>query len=258
MKDRHIAKVMDVWASKNKIENPNTKVKFLEVVDHIASLFSPGDYFYFIFSFETLEMQLVSPNIKDVLGIEPEVFSLDYLFLIMHPEDTSKIHEKENVCLDFLFNHISIEDIPMYKVIYLMRLKHLNGDYKTILHQSRAINVSKGGKIQQVLCIYTDLTYLNPPMDHKISFISAERPSYYAIETTNRYSFIENNSLKIYSKREIQILDEIAQGKSFVEIAEILHISPHTVNTHKKNILKKSKCKNTAELIAKCIREGII
>jgi len=95
-------------------------------------------------------------------------------------------------------------------------------------------------------------------MDHKISFISAERPSYYAIETTNRYSFIENNSLKIYSKREIQILDEIAQGKSFVEIAEILHISPHTVNTHKKNILKKSKCKNTAELIAKCIREGII
>jgi len=153
MKDRHIAKVMDVWASKNKIENPNTKVKFLEVVDHIASLFSPGDYFYFIFSFETLEMQLVSPNIKDVLGIEPEVFSLDYLFLIMHPEDTSKIHEKENVCLDFLFNHISIEDIPMYKVIYLMRLKHLNGDYKLYYINQEQLMFPREGKSNK-FCVY--------------------------------------------------------------------------------------------------------
>lgn len=41
-------------------------------------------------------------------------------------------------------------------------------------------------------------------------------------------------------------------------MATYFNVSPHTINTHKRNILKKSHCKNTAELVAKCIREGVI
>ncbi|MFO7674052.1 MAG: LuxR C-terminal-related transcriptional regulator, partial [Lutibacter sp.] len=62
----------------------------------------------------------------------------------------------------------------------------------------------------------------------------------------------------LFTKREIEIIIQLAQGENFKEIAALLFVSPYTIKTHRKNILKKSGCKNTAELIAKCIHEGII
>jgi len=58
--------------------------------------------------------------------------------------------------------------------------------------------------------------------------------------------------------REIDIIKSISEGKDFKNMATHFNVSPHTINTHKRNILKKSHCKNTAELVAKCIREGVI
>ncbi len=51
------------------------------------------------------------------------------------------------------------------------------------------------------------------------------------------------------SDREMEIFLMVANGKSTREIAEALFLSPHTVNTHRKNILKKLSCKNAAELL---------
>ncbi len=142
--------------------------------------------------------------------------------------------------------------------MYLLRLKPKKGKYKTILHQSRAINISKGGKIHQAICVHTDISYLNIPIDHKITFISKERPSYYSIETGDSFELIENSFKTIFTKREKEIIKNLSIGKDYNQIASLLYVSPHTINTHKRNILKKSGCKNTPELITKCIIEGII
>jgi DNA-binding CsgD family transcriptional regulator len=69
---------------------------------------------------------------------------------------------------------------------------------------------------------------------------------------------LKNSLRNILSVREKEIIKKVAEGKSLNDIADQLFVSPHTVNTHKKNILRKSHCKNTTELIARCIREGII
>lgn len=53
------------------------------------------------------------------------------------------------------------------------------------------------------------------------------------------------------SKREAQILGYVLDGKSSIEIAAILFISPNTVNTHRRNILKKTGSKSVLELIRK-------
>lgn len=51
------------------------------------------------------------------------------------------------------------------------------------------------------------------------------------------------------SEREMEVFLLVANGKSTKDIAEALFLSPHTVNTHRKNILKKLSCKNAAELL---------
>lgn len=58
--------------------------------------------------------------------------------------------------------------------------------------------------------------------------------------------------------REIEVINEIAKGKTTKEIAESLFISTHTVETHRKNLLSKTDSSNTAELIVWGVNEGVI
>lgn len=53
------------------------------------------------------------------------------------------------------------------------------------------------------------------------------------------------------SKREIEVLKLIADGKSNKEIAEILVLSVYTVETHRKNIHQKLGVSNSIELLRK-------
>jgi len=60
------------------------------------------------------------------------------------------------------------------------------------------------------------------------------------------------------TKREIEILKHIAEGKSNQEIANHLYISYNTVDTHRKNIMHKLSIKNTAGLVRYAIEKGLI
>jgi len=52
------------------------------------------------------------------------------------------------------------------------------------------------------------------------------------------------------TQREIEIIELIAQCKSSKEIGNILFISRHTVDTHRRNILAKTKMKTTTALLS--------
>lgn len=60
------------------------------------------------------------------------------------------------------------------------------------------------------------------------------------------------------SPREMDILRGIARGKTSKEIADDLFISPFTVQTHRKNILKKLQLESTAELLQFAVKKGLI
>ena len=53
----------------------------------------------------------------------------------------------------------------------------------------------------------------------------------------------------LLSKREREIVSFLEKGFTTKEIAEQLFLSNHTVDTHRRNILRKSEVKNTAQLI---------
>lgn len=60
------------------------------------------------------------------------------------------------------------------------------------------------------------------------------------------------------SAREIEIVQLVAEGLIAKEIADRLHLSTHTVYTHRKNIMKKLKLGSTSELVRWAIEEGIV
>ena len=60
------------------------------------------------------------------------------------------------------------------------------------------------------------------------------------------------------SRREKEVLLLIADGLTNNEIADKLFISVPTVNTHRKSLLEKVKAKNTAILIGRATKQGLI
>ena len=60
------------------------------------------------------------------------------------------------------------------------------------------------------------------------------------------------------SEREVEVLILICQGFSNQEIADQLFISKRTVDKHRANIMEKSQCKNTAQLVMYAIKNKMV
>jgi len=71
----------------------------------------------------------------------------------------------------------------------------------------------------------------------------------------NRSSFSEN---QILSARELEIITLISLEYSGKEISEQLFISLNTVETHRKNIMKKLKTKNVIGLVKYALKNNLI
>lgn len=60
------------------------------------------------------------------------------------------------------------------------------------------------------------------------------------------------------TEREKEILSLLVIGFNSKEISEKLFISPHTVEYHRRQLLKKTKSRNIAQLIGTVYRIGIL
>ena len=63
--------------------------------------------------------------------------------------------------------------------------------------------------------------------------------------------------LRAAAPREREVLQLIAEGNSYKEIAAALGISPKTVGQHRDRLMQKLHCRRTAELVKFALREGL-
>jgi two-component system response regulator NreC len=67
----------------------------------------------------------------------------------------------------------------------------------------------------------------------------------------------EESALNLLTSREREILQLIAEAKKSKEIADLLNLSVKTVYTHRRNIMKKLRARNLADLTRFAIQEGL-
>lgn len=60
------------------------------------------------------------------------------------------------------------------------------------------------------------------------------------------------------SKRELQVIRLIAEGFTNPQISEKLFVSPHTITTHRRNILQKLGVNNTASVVLYAVQAGLV
>jgi hypothetical protein len=192
----------------------------LDFYKKLWNFFLVGESYYFIINHYSLQFDLVSNELEDVLGYHPSEYDIPFMTGKIHPEDQPWFLTFGNRIIEF-FSQLPIEKLMKYKVRYDLRFRKKNGDYARLLYQGVMIEHDKAGKMLRTLNIHTDITYLKQEGKPVLSFIGLDsEPSYLDVASNNL--FIE--SKEDLTRREKQVLKLLIERKLSKEISNILKI----------------------------------
>jgi DNA-binding NarL/FixJ family response regulator len=104
----------------------------------------------------------------------------------------------------------------------------------------------------------------SPNFDH-LSPVPGTKPRVLAIKNVANTHSQDTSTLahtppsaRVLSEREIEILELIAKGYSYAEVARGIFLSVHTVQTHIKNIYGKLRVHNRSEAVYEATRLGLL
>ena len=247
-------KLVQLWEIENKTSKQSTLLPYINFEEILNSLINIGPFYYYIIDFYDMKISNVSPSIQDIHGFDPKTVKFDNILNTIHPEDINFVTCAEKTTLKFMYEIIGKDNIMNYKSIYSFRSRLKNGEYCLLNHQAIVLTTDDKGGFGKSLNIHTNISHISKKNNYTISLIGLNgNPSYTDIEVLST----SDDFFKL-SKRETEIIKLLSEGLNNSEIASKLNISLHTVKTHRKNINKKTSCKNVSELLNKCTSKGLL
>jgi len=242
-----------IWGGvvKNDTSNPVEIKHQLELHKRLLNVFQIGRHYYMIFNVYQTQLEFIGDGITEVLGYEPQEMNAMLFLDRIHPDDKPYFLSFENRLTEF-FMQLPLEKRGNYKYQHDYRIKTKSNKYIRLLHQILPIEFDENNYYRS-LVLHTDISHIKSTGKPSLSIIGLEgEPSYYNVQDTPIFT----KSFDLFTRRERVILNCIIEGKSSREIAEELYLSLHTINTHRKNILKKAGSKTSLDLVTKVIKEG--
>lgn len=240
------------WEEIGKTRTERNLKMEIELYKKMLDIFQVGDYFCMIFNPAQTVFEYCSPGVQKLLGYTHTEFTPRLFFSLLHPEDAIKYVDFESRITDF-FRALPVEKVMKYKTRYDFRVRHKNGHYVRILQQVVTVNMAEDGAVIHTFVVFTDISHLKSSTQMRLSLIGlGGEPSY--IDAHKQLN--ETRSDESLSKRERQVFALLAQNKSSDEIALALNISKHTVDNHRKKMLRKTNTSNTLQLVMMGVERG--
>jgi DNA-binding CsgD family transcriptional regulator len=218
------------------------------------------DHIFYVIDYTRRTHILMTGAVVQVSGYQPGDFlngGVDFIIDIFHKDDF-KIWNSEvfTSILGFLAQQPH-EDHQSFVFDVTYRMRNKSGKTFTAMQKGSYITDPK-----TLLPLYSygvafDISHLknDTSMLRLISRYDDHNDEYHPLATDYYYPDPELSQL---TRREKEILSWMADGYSTKQIADKFRLSGHTVVNHRKNMMRKTNCKNTAELIAFAIRRRII
>jgi len=224
-----------------------------------AAFFCPGPFYYYVIDSPTLTLDYISPSVEDIFGIRPDEFTFQTFMEIIHPDDHDFFLKCEDKVADFLTNKIAPDKVVKYKITYSLREKTKSNGYRLFLLQTVTLQTSPEGSLLKVFGLQTDISHITTQNNHKISLIGLlGEPSFLGMDVLSNGQDMAEVASPVFTPRELEIMKLVGEGYTTTAIAEMLFVSTETITTHRKNMLSKTGCKNSTQLLAHCIRNGLI
>lgn len=200
------------------------------------------------------EREIVSGGLTNIInGIE----NVEVIAVTHKSADLLKFikeNQTDIVVLDYCSPAFKVEDIPIIQSISNTRVLAISERPEKEVLQT-ALNAGVNGHI--LLCCD------GPEIEEGILAID-KGEKFFCGKVLNA---INSESLETgtkgcapisLSKRELEIIAMIADGKTNKDIANDLFISAHTVMTHRKNIMNKLGVNNTAGIVIYAVKENVV
>lgn len=193
----------------------------------------------------------VSENFSRLTGYDPNELTIPFWYSIVHPDDLPTVTR-----IGEALYHIGWRVLPHRKDFELSpwdfytyaayRIQKKDGDYIRIGRQTSILTKDRLGFPVHTIGVVSDLTGI---AKGTTVVFHINLPDKSAME---KIIFRNNTSLSV---REWEVARMLMKGYDSKIISEKLHVSFNTVNTHRRNMLRKMGVKNTTQLILKLTTE---
>lgn len=227
----------------------------IEIEEHIKKLIEL-DYFYpynstFYCITNTVQQnfEYISKNFTACTGLERDVMlkgGMDFFWSLFHPDDIQPWIKSLQQLMAFTMTELTEDQRKRMSYTWNYRIKNGEGNYVNIIQNTTPLQFDSQNKPIIGLAHYTVLHgAIQMDICASAKFLN-ENNEY---ETLYYQNISNSNILDIISNRERDVVRLLLLKKTSDEIADTLNISKHTVDTHRRNILKKLNLSSTFELI---------
>ena len=205
--------------------------------------------FYCITNTQNLTFEYISKNMNSCLGIDKIEFlsgGMRAFWNRMHPDDIDLWLFALNDLMKFTLNEITPSERIKMSYTWNYRLRIADESYVNIVQNTTPLEFDSDNKPIIGLAHYT---VLDPQI--KLQVCATAK----FLNENNEYEtkYFNNFSQKLISQgitnRERDVIRLLVLNNSSKEIGDKLSISHNTVDTHRRNILKKLNLSSTGELI---------
>lgn len=219
--------------------------KFMELDEYLPY----SSTFFCVTNTQDLTFEFVSKNYTTCLGLDPnelKMHGMRYFWSRIHPDDIDAWLGALNNLMEFTLSEIPEDKRKDANYTWNFRIKNGDDVYVNIIQNTTPLVFDSENKPIIGLAHYT---VLDPNIKMDIT-ASAK-----LLNSKNEYEtiYFNNFSQKLLhdgiSNRERDVIRLLLLNRTSKEISEKLEISSHTVDTHRRNILKKFKISSTGELV---------
>ncbi|TXE17513.1 LuxR family transcriptional regulator [Psychroserpens burtonensis] len=241
--------IKDLYTSIFKsYEKPSLETHIKKIMD-LDSYLPYSSTFFCITNTQSLEFEYISKNFKACLGLdsnELKTQGMRYFWSRIHPSDLEKWLKALNELMTFTLGNINEEDRYKANYTWNYRFKNAENVYVNLIQNTTPLAFDSQGKPIIGLAHYTVL-HSKIKMDITASAKLLNNQNEYETLYFNNYG--KKLLSEGISNRERDVIRLLVLDFSSKEISQKLNISPHTVDTHRRNILKKLNISSTGELI---------
>jgi DNA-binding CsgD family transcriptional regulator len=232
----------------------NPQMEF--IMDNISS-------FLGVIDFHNNNYLYVSDSCKSMLGVEPsELYEKEKgmqkaveLFRPDHAIQFSTIILP--AFLELCKENIADNGVKKMKMTYTNKLMTANGSYRWFFHQITMLDTDENGMPLIAVKLINDIDDLKTDENINLVVSKKNKDGVYDIILEKTIQAASENNITI-TTREREIIQLTSQGLSSKSIAEELFISAHTVNTHKKNMLRKLNLTSSNQLVRYAMANGVL
>ena len=219
------------------------------LVVELEEVLERNNQFIYVGDIINMQFDFFSKGCLKMIGIKPEDLNPHVYFSITSPEDMLQ-HSIARARMIKLASEIYTREESHKVMSTNLRLWNAKGSYSNIFMQCYLWLSQISHKTVYGLFVQTDISCLNQ-LKHGYSTYIGDDLSYFRYPDEE---LIMNGN--IFSDREFEIIKLVELGSSSEQIAQKLFLSVHTVNTHRRRILKKAKGSSFSEIIHNLKEKG--